>query len=68
MVLLNNSADFFPVFLCLSTIALISVSLESDIGLEINPQKIFEFAMGNRYGVASERILNAFKDSVKKNL
>jgi hypothetical protein len=28
--------------------------MESDVGLEINPQKIFEFAMGNRYGVASE--------------
>lgn len=41
--------------------------MESDAGLEINPQKIFEFALGNRYGVASERILNAFKDSVKKN-
>jgi hypothetical protein len=25
------------------------------------------FSLGNRYGVASERILNAFKDSVKKN-
>jgi hypothetical protein len=33
--------------------------MQSDIGLEINPQQIFELAMKGRYGVANERIINS---------
>jgi hypothetical protein len=41
--------------------------MQSDIGLEINPQQIFELAMKGRYGVANERIINSLKESIKKN-
>jgi hypothetical protein len=41
--------------------------MQSDTGLEINPQQIFELAMRGRYGVANERIINSLKESIKKN-
>jgi hypothetical protein len=48
-------------------ILLLDYLFQSDIGLEINPQQIFELAMKGRYGIANERIINSLKESIKKN-